>query len=61
MLVQPDGEEHPLARSAFWHWRWPPRLIGCLVREHASWPVEDKNNKSRTAEDGGPLRELYFT
>jgi hypothetical protein len=42
MLVQPDGEEHLLARSAFW--RWPPRLIGCLVREHAGWP-EDKDTK----------------
>jgi len=31
MLVQPDGEEHPLALSAFRHWRWPPRPIGCLV------------------------------
>jgi hypothetical protein len=59
MLVQPDGEEHPLARPAFRHWRWPPRLIGCLVREHASWPVED--TKSRTAEDGGPFRNYYFT
>jgi len=60
----PYGEEHPLALSAFRHWRWSAAL-GRIVASSASTlagQLRQGTPKSRTAEDrGGRSENLYFT